>query len=134
MDNNRALDLEAVSAELQDWAAQYNLVEDAIAGAKVFIHNNESDEADLGHKPVLDYSQLILELDKQFLVFKNGENSTVPHVYVSTQIGLYVQDKVYFRGLRPVGYYQLITGIDGEVKDDYLIFQDQYQARPVDKA
>jgi hypothetical protein len=116
----KALDLEAVAAELREWSALHNLVEKALASARVSLHNCQQDEAEIGLRPSADYGQLVLKFEKQSLVFKND----LVGVYVDTQIGLYLpsESKAYFQGLEPVGCYRLITGTDGQVDDDYLIF------------
>ena len=60
------------------------------------------------------------------LVFDHGMLS---HPFVETRLGLYVPDPsgLYFRGLRPIGHYRLITLLDGTDEDDYLVLD---QPRP----
>ena len=126
----KAFDLEHIAAELSVWASQHNLVEEALASAKVFVHNNEQQEIEIGLKPAIDYSEIIYDFDKQSLVFK----SNLSHICVDTQIGLYVRDtqKIYYRGLEPVGHYRLITSVDGQAEDDCLVFYSAYQAQVAD--
>lgn len=63
------------------------------------------------------------------LVFTHG---ILSHPFVETRFGLYVADSeaVWFRGLRPVGHYRLITRLDGTVEDDYLVLDPPQQAEP----
>ncbi|WP_145241100.1 hypothetical protein [Urbifossiella limnaea] len=58
--------------------------------------------------------------ERSALVFDHGELS---HPFVETRLGLYVPDPAggWFRGLRPVGHYRLITRLDGTDEDDYLV-------------
>ncbi len=122
------VNFEVTAAALQAWSSQHNLIEEAIAGAKIFLHNNEQDEATIGLQPVFDYRQIIFEMDKQSLVFQGS----LPYPYVDTRIGLFLrnEDGVYYRGLEPVGHYRLITAANGEAVDDYLIINEPYQAKP----
>lgn len=125
MKPGKTADLEAVAAELWDWSSQHDLVKVAIASARVSLHNYAQEETAAGLKPALDYEQLLLEFDKQSLVFKSG---ILSYVYIDTQIGLYLRDEagVHFRGLKPVGYYRLITLPNGRVENDYLVFDPQH--------
>jgi hypothetical protein len=63
------------------------------------------------------------------LVFDHG---VLSHPFVETRFGLYVADPVagWFRGLRPVGHYRLITRLDGTDEDDYLVLDQQRHAEP----
>jgi len=45
------------------------------------------------------------------------------YTFVDTRLTLYVPDSsgVRFRNLRPIGYYRLITRLDGSDDDDYFV-------------
>ena len=64
------------------------------------------------------------------LVFDHG---ILSYPFVETRLGLYVADPagVYFRGLRPVGHYRLITLLDGTTDDDYFELDEQRHTEPV---
>jgi hypothetical protein len=53
-------------------------------------------------------------------VFKNERLS---YLYIEAVIGLYIEDKqgIYLDDMKPIGEYRLITRLDGEIEDDYLI-------------
>lgn len=132
MDTEKPLNWEHTVSELEAWSLQHNLVAEALASAKVFVRNNEQEEIAIGLKPTIDYREIVYDFDKQSLVFK----SNLPHVYIDTQIGLYLRDTrgIYYRGLEPVGHYRLITFLDGQDEDGYLIFYSAYQAQAKDVA
>ena len=62
------------------------------------------------------------------LVFDHG---LLGYPFVDTRLDLYVQDGsgMYIRGLRPVGYYRLITRLDGTPDDDYFVIESSKPAR-----
>jgi hypothetical protein len=63
------------------------------------------------------------------IVFDHG---ILSYPFVETRLGLYVADLtgVYFRGLRPIGHYRLITRLDGTTDDDYFVLDEQRHASP----
>jgi hypothetical protein len=76
-----------------------------------------AEEGDLGE---LALEKIELHFERCALVFDHG---ILSYPFVETRLGLYVPDPngVYFRGLRPIGHYRLITGLDGVVDDDYFV-------------
>lgn len=81
---------------------------------------------DLGGLSLADI-QMVFE--RCALVFDHG---ILSYPFVETRLGLYVADPtgMYFRGLRPVGHYRLITLLDGTADDDYFVLDEQKQAAP----
>ncbi len=63
------------------------------------------------------------------LVFDHG---VLGYPFVETRLGFYVADPsgLYFRGLRPVGHYQLITLLDGTDDDNYFVLDAPRHAKP----
>jgi hypothetical protein len=51
------------------------------------------------------------------------ESGILEYPFVATRLDLCVRDDsgTYFRGLRPVGFYRLITRLDGSDEDDYFV-------------
>ena len=117
--------LEDIVKQLQDWAEERSLIEEAYECCRTFLENNEREDKEAGHTTRWKLSDIQLRFDRQSLVFKHGIFS---HSFVDTQIGLYAaaESKGWFRDLQPTGRYRLITSLDGQVEDDYLIFDDGY--------
>ncbi|OWK42418.1 hypothetical protein [Fimbriiglobus ruber] len=78
---------------------------------------SSAEEGDLSELALAD-TQIVFE--RCALVFDHG---ILSYPFVETRLGLYVPDAtgVYFRGLRPVGHYRLITLLDGTADDDYFV-------------
>jgi hypothetical protein len=121
---------------LEQWSQQQKLIELALESCKVSLKNCAIEEAELfptqntgadvlrGHK----LSDIQLHFDKQSLVFKHD---ILSYPYVEIQIGLYVADAtgVYLRDLEPIGDYNLIVKLDGEIDDDYLVLSGQLREK-----
>jgi hypothetical protein len=85
-----------------------------------------AEEGDLGRLSLADI-QVVFE--RCALVFDHGIRSDP---FVETRLGLFVSDPtgLYFRGLRPVGHYRLITLLDGTADDDDFVLDEQRHAEP----
>jgi len=88
---------------------------------------SSAEEGGLGRLSPADI-QVVFE--RCALVFDHG---ILSYPFVETRLGLYVDDPsgVYFRGLRPIGHYRLITMLDGTADDDYFVLDEQRLAEPV---
>ena len=87
-------------------------------------------EGDLG---VLSSADIQVVFERCSLVFDHG---ILGYPVLETRLGLYVVDPsgLYFRGLRPVGHYRLITLLDGTADDDYFVLENLKQAEPCEVA
>jgi hypothetical protein len=85
-----------------------------------------AEEGDLGDRSPEDIE---LVFERCALVFDHG---VLSYPFIETRIGLYVPDPtgVYFRGLRPVGHYRLITLLDGTDDDDYFVLDEEGPTGP----
>jgi hypothetical protein len=121
----KAVQLENIVKQLQDWSEERSLIEEAYQCCRTSLENNERDDKEVGHTARWKLSDIQLHFDRQSLVF---QHSVFSYPFVDTQIGLYVvaESKGWFRDLQPIGRYRLITSLDGQVEDDYLIFDDGY--------
>ena len=115
---------DAVAAMLA-LAERHDLRQRAEASCRQWLHSAQA-EGDLDRSSLADI-QLIFE--RCALVFDHGSLS---YPFVETRLGLYVADptEVYFRGLRPVGNYRLITRLDGTTDDDYFVLNEQRHFAP----
>jgi len=122
---DKTAQLEDIVKQLQDWSKEQSLVEQAFKYCRTSLENNKREDKEAGLTARWKLSDIQLHFDKQSLVFKHRVFS---HPFVDTQIGLYVaaESKGWFRDLQPIGRYRLITSPDGQVEDDYLIFDDGY--------
>jgi hypothetical protein len=61
-----------------------------------------------------------VEFERSALIFDHG---LLNYPFVETGLGLDVTDSTgaYFRDMRPIGQYRLITLLDGTVDDDYFV-------------
>ena len=118
--------LENIVQQLQEWSQQQDLIAEAIKSCHISLQNWEKDDKEIGLIARWKVSDIQLHFDHQELVFNHD---VLSYPYVSTQIGLYVAaySKGWFRDLEPIGRYQLITTLDGQVSDDYLIFDNAYE-------
>ncbi|KAA3438732.1 hypothetical protein [Rufibacter hautae] len=68
------------------------------------------------------FPNLVFRLIEQVLVFNHILRSTPQ---IRTRIGIYIKDpdKIHFMDLEQVGYYQLDSIEDGEIIDDWLVFE-----------
>ena len=73
--------------------------------------------------------EIELHFERCSLVFEHG---ILSYPFVETRLGLYVADTtgVFFRGLRPIGHYRLITLLDGTDNDDYFVLDTFKHAEP----
>lgn len=115
---------EAVAAML-GLAATHDLRRRAEASCRECIRA-ASEEGDLGG---LSPADLQIVFRRCVLAFDHG---ILSYPFVETALDLCVADPtgVYFRGLRPVGSYRLITLLDGTVDDDYFVLGGQRHAEP----
>lgn len=119
-------ELEGIVQQLQGWSQRRDLIEEAMKSCHISLQNSEKDDKEIGLVSHWQISEIQLYFDKQSLVFKNDRLS---YPYIVTQLGLYViaDGKAWFRDLEPIGRYQLITTLDGEIADDCLIIGNAYE-------
>lgn len=122
---DKTAQLEDIIKQLRDWSEERSLIEEAYEYCRTSLENNEQEDKEAGLTARWLLGDIQLHFDKQSLVFKHGIFS---HPFVDTQIGLYVaaENKGWLRDIQPIGRYRLITSLDGQVEDDYLIFDDGY--------
>jgi hypothetical protein len=105
-----------------DLAGEQGLRDCAVAACREALLNCAVEERELGLQELGGWSieEIELHFDKCSVVFSHG---VLNHPYIDTQIGLYIKDDggVVFRNLNPIGTYRLITMLDGEINDDYLV-------------
>ena len=115
-----------IQTNLVELVDQQALVSRAMASCKIFLDNdrNENGFAADPTKLISEFSVEDIELrfDKQSFVF---ENRLLGYPYFDTQLGLYVQTS---SGELQIGHYRLITTVDGEASDDYLVFYPRSDA------
>jgi hypothetical protein len=90
----------------------------ALAGCRESLQNCAVEEQALG-LPVLSgwaIEEIELHFDRCLAVFSSA---LLNYPFLDTQIGLYVKDES--GALRPIGRYRLITRLDGDIIDDYLV-------------
>jgi len=118
--------LEDIVQQLQEWSQQQDLIEEAIRSCHINLQNWEKEDKEIGLIARWKVSDILLHFDHQALVFKHD---VLSDPFIDTQIGLYVaaSSKGWFRDLEPIGKYGLITTLDGQVSDDYLIFDNAYE-------
>jgi hypothetical protein len=112
-------------AEMLDLANVHNLRQRAEASCQQWLRSS-AQEGDLGE---LSLAEIQVVFERCALVFDHG---ILNYPFVETQLGLYVADPtgVYFRGLRPVGHYCLITLLDGTADDDYFVLDERRNPEP----
>ena len=107
-------------------AASQDLRARAEAGCRESIRSTLADGDDLRGWSV---EEIELHFEKTSLTFDHG---ILDYPYLDTRLGLYVRDLTdcYFRGLRPIGSYRLITFLDGTDCDDYFVLDtDKHVAK-----
>lgn len=104
---------------------RHDLRRRAEASCRECLHSAATDGDLLG----LTSADVQAVFERCALVFAHG---VLDHPFVETRFGLYVADPEagWFRGLRPVGHYRLITRLDGTDEDDYLVLNPPRQAEP----
>lgn len=116
--------MEHIVAQLQVWAEQYHIVAMAHTACQQALHNSMREDEELGLVPLCGwhYQDIHLQFDSQALVFSS---SRLSYPYIDTRIGLYVRTdrRYYHEGKCPIGYYRLITLLDGTIEDDYLVVE-----------
>jgi uncharacterized protein YggL (DUF469 family) len=110
---------------LNDWTKDNKLIETALESCGEALKNCVQEEEELGIVPLNGYSidEIQLHFEKASLVYKHG---ILDYPFIDTQIGLYVDAPagIYFRDIDRIGYYRLITMLNGEVDDDYLVIDE----------
>jgi hypothetical protein len=115
---------------LEELSKKQQLIEQAIENCKTTLISCIEEDEKAGLEPLkgwkLDEIKIVFE--RQSLVFKH---SVLAYPYIDTQMGLYVHDpeKIHFDNLYPMGKYRLITHLDGEVIDDYLVIEERPETR-----
>ncbi len=111
-------------AALLALAASQDLRARAEAGCREWFRYALADGDDLRGWSV---EEIELHFHKTALTFDHG---ILDYPFIDTRLGLYVRDLsgVHFRGLRPIGYYRLITLLDGTDDDDYFVLDTDKSA------
>lgn len=107
-------------ATLKAQAVAQNLRERAFDGCRQWIRDGTEEGTDgLGGWSA---EEIEVHFDSCSVVF---DHAILSYPYVDTRLGLYVRDGTgfYSRDLRPIGYYRLITFLDGRVDDDYFVIE-----------
>ena len=112
-----------VKHNLCELAEQQQLVNRAIASCKTWLNNSRYRDDDTVLIAEFAVDDIEFRFDKQSLVFKNRK---LDYEYIDTQLGLYVNRT---SGELHVGHYRLITTLDGEAVDDYLIFYPDHDVQ-----
>lgn len=107
-------DLSAIIENLAGFAREQNLVARAYDGCSAFLHD-ELKEDGLSHN--LSPSDAQMKFRSHSLTF---ESNVLSHPYIATRLDLYSKDQ-------EVGWYKLIVGLDGQDKDDYLVFYPEWK-------
>jgi hypothetical protein len=120
------MEIKQLIEELQELVKKQNLQEKAIQYCKTALTNSKAEEIDLNLEPLNGYElgNIQLQFKKHSLIFKNN---VLTYPYINTTIGLYLINKSRKspNDLEEIGEYSLITLLDGEIDDDYLLFYDK---------
>lgn len=119
-----------VLKQLEELSRNQKLIEQALESCKKSLDSCFKEDEEMGFKPLKGWrlEEIKMVFEKQSLVFKHG---ILSYPYIDTQIGLYVDDstKIYWNDLCPIGCYRLITHLEGEVDDDYLVLDERPEGR-----
>jgi hypothetical protein len=116
------MEINIIQQKLREFSDKLDLVNQARQScSNVITKLVNEDKGDLETIGGFDPSELIYEFKDQTFVFNSYLTDTP---FIQTQIGIYINDpeKVWVRGLKPVGTYELDTNLDGEHIDDWLWF------------
>jgi hypothetical protein len=116
------MELSTIKQKLKDFSDKLDLVNQARESClNVITKLVNEDKGDLATIGGFYPSELIYEFKDQTFVFNSYLTDTP---FIQTQIGIYINDpeKVWVRGLEPVGTYELDTNLEGEHIDDWLWF------------
>lgn len=94
---------------LTSLAAERNLVQRARQGCSTFIENTKRDG---GLPAQLQQDKIRMEFRRHSLIFESAQPA---YAYIDTMLDLFIDDE-------EIGYYRLITCLNDEVDDDYLVF------------
>ncbi|MFC6998802.1 hypothetical protein [Rufibacter roseus] len=105
---------------LEEHANRLNLANIAEENCKQLLEEQTQDSQSEWNEYGLP--NLVFRLIEQVLVFNHILRAT-PHI--RTRIGIYIKDpdKIHFMDLEPIGYYQLDSIKDGEIIDDWLVYE-----------
>jgi hypothetical protein len=95
---------------LAEHARSYKLAERAGDGCALFLRN---EEAESGLPGGLKAAEVEVSFRSHALYF---DSSLLGHPYITTRLDLIARGE-------QVGFYKLITDLDGQVVDDYLVFE-----------
>ncbi|NEO87518.1 MAG: hypothetical protein F6J87_25140 [Spirulina sp. SIO3F2] len=114
--------MEQVITALKGLANQQSLKETALKFCQEGLRQCILDDVEMGEPPLNGWSldEIKLRCDHISLVF---EHDILDYPYIETKINLYVDDPTdfYFKALKPIGHYRLITLLNGEIDDTYLV-------------
>ncbi|WP_207431434.1 hypothetical protein [Sabulibacter ruber] len=108
------------NAFLEELSSRLDLVTIAEEHCKRLLEERTKDSHSEWNEYGLD--NFVFRLIEQVFVFNHILRPT-PHI--RTRIGIYIKDpdKIHFMDLEQIGYYQFDTVEDGEVIDDWLVFE-----------
>jgi hypothetical protein len=113
-------------SSLQAWAAQHNLVEEALAACRQSLINCAAEDIEVDEPPLNGWpiDDLLLRFRRHALIFQHG---LLSYPFVETSIAICIADTTggYRNNERLIGSYRLILHLDGTVDDDYLELDDQ---------
>ena len=116
--------MQDIKQDLCQLAQQQGLASRAKESCKTLLIDEQKNQGfDDSSKLISDFDvdDIELKFDRQAFVFKNR---LIEYQYIDTQLGLYVQTS---SGVLQVGHYRLITRLDGEYDDDYLVFYPNFE-------
>jgi hypothetical protein len=105
--------------ELNNFSDKYKLIVRAIDCCKEVLNKLSKEGERQERIGVFEIGELILDCNGQSLIFRSHRPG-IP--FIRTEIGIFIKDpsNSWFRGLEPVGRYELDTNLDNEDIDDWL--------------
>lgn len=97
---------------LAEHARAYQLAERAGESCASFLRNEEAESSLPGG---MKASEVVVRFRSHALFF---ESSLLGYPFITTRLDLMAGDE-------QVGYYKLISDLDGQVVDDYLVFEER---------
>ena len=111
--------------QLNSWADTSGLTDRAIKSCKFALRACSEDDIEVGVLPLKGWTldEVKVGFVKHSLVFKHYLQTSP---FIDTCIGLFVDDPdgCFQNGEKPIGRYELISRLDGQIEDDYLIFEE----------
>lgn len=106
-------DLSEIVNRLTEHARSYQLAERATDGCALLLLNNQEQENGLPEG--MSISAIEIRFGSHALFF---DKTVLSYPYIVTHLDLLADDE-------RVGFYKLITSLEGQVEDDYLVFDPE---------